>query len=451
VSGPSARVAQALLVALAAAGGLAALAFATGTIGFVERDAPRAAMPEAVAASPSPEASAPAAPAQGPAAAVQRAFEIARYTVCGREEAPARLSELGELWAVSCGSSVHVIAIEAEQGVVIARRVARLSLPSTAPDRAPRPAPIARLAEDAAWLVSTLRVDRNGSPVGGAIFRVPLEGGDLLGAATRLHDALPGALAAATFDRAAGRDFAVLQLGDARVAQAGELWLFGGGAAPSRIARKAIEPDAHALAPIDLDGDGIDEVAVLARAEGGRVTVLAAGNATPLSVAAPGADGLYALDHDGDGKRELIASGPRAFVIARDASASDPALAATRLPALDGLRDLIELDTDADGRTELTGYAHPSVIAARTGADRRVLFELSGEGFAVLQARPAHLDGDGRIDLIALVAGEEGDLQVELVLARTLGTPGGQDTRVTLPNSARELRNAPLLRELELR
>lgn len=463
-----ARVAQALLVLLAAAGGIAGIAWAAGLIGFVGEGAPAPEAAAEEAQEPTAASSAPAvrqAPAaQPPSSGGEAPARVARYAVCGREEAPAQLyalpSPLGSnasLWAVSCGASAHVIAIEAEQGVVVARRIARLSMPSPAPDRAPRPAPLALLPRDSAWLVATLRVDRNGSPAGGALFRVPLDAGDLLGTASRVHDAAPGALALATFDRTEGQDFALVQLGDARVAQAGELWLFSGGVAPQRIARRAIDADAFALATLDLDSDGSDESAVLSRS--GRITVHAVNDQLPaLSVNAPGSDGLYAFDLDGDRALELVASGPHAqrFRLDNNQETNLRQLTAAPVSGLDGLRDLVELDVDADGRRELAGYAHPKIVAVTLAKDgtasaRRTLFDITGEQVAVLQAEPAQLDGDGRIDLIALIASENSDPQVELLIATEPPDITKGEARVRIPSGGNELRNAPLMRELELR
>lgn len=461
---PLARIAQGVLVLLAASGGVAAVAWVTGSIGFVgdtareptHDDGPATASHDEAPAAPDavPEPS-PARSSGGEAPA-----RVARYAVCGREEAPAQLYALpgagsASLWAVSCGATAHVIAIEAEQGIVLARRLARLSMPSPAPDRAPRPAPIALLPSDATWLVTTLRVDRNGSPSGGALFRVPLEAGDLFGTASRVHDAAPGALALATFDRAAGQDFALLQLGDARVAQAAELWLFSGGPSPLRSVRRALDADAFALATIDLDSDGAYESAVLARS--GRITVHAVSDKLPtVSASVPGSDGLFALDADGDGQRDLVASGPHAQLLRLEPGpeTNPRQLTATALPGLDGLRDLVELDVDADGRREIAGYAHPRVVAvspAQGGGQRRVLFELAGEGFTVLEAIPTQLDGDGRVDLIALIASENNDPQVELLIATEPPDITKGEARVRIPSAGNELRNAPLMRELELR
>jgi hypothetical protein len=469
---PGARIAQALLVLLAALGGIAGFAWTNGLIGFVggsveegarasEAQAAGAREPTAASSTPSDHQ---ASAAQPPSSGGEAPARVARYAVCGREEAPAKLyalpSPLGSsasLWAVSCGASAHVIAIDAEQGVVVVRRIARLSMPSPAPDRAPRPAPLALLARDSSWLVTTLRVDRNGSPAGGALFRVPLDAGDLLGTASRVHDAAPGALALATFDRTEGQDFALVHLGDARVAQAAELWLFSGGAAPQRIARRAVDADAFALATLDLDSDGSDESAVLARS--GRITVHAVNDKAPaLTANAPGSDGLYAFDLDGDRAIDLVAGGARAqrLRLESDRASNLRQLTAAPLTGLDGLRDLVEIDVDADGRRELAGYAHPKVVAVTLAGDgtasaRRTLFELTGEQIAVLHARPAQLDGDGRIDLIALITSENSDPQIELVIATEPPDITKGEARVRIPSGGNELRNAPLIRELELR
>jgi len=464
----AARLAQLLLVLLAAVGAVAGLAWATGQIGVLDHDdrAGETAQVEHAEPARAPASASPSEqklPTAAPSSGGETPARVARYAVCGREEAPARLFALpshqagGSLWAVSCGATAHVIAIEAEQGILLARRVARLSLPSPSPDRAPRSAPIALLPADGAWLVTTLRVDRNGSPAGGALFRVPLEAGDLFGTASRVHDAAPGALAIATLDRAPGQDFALLQLGDPRVAHPGELWLFSGGAAPLRIARRAVDPDAFALVASDLDGDGSDELAVLARS--GRATLHSASETVaPVTVAAPGGEGAYALDVDGDGKREIVIGGAHAQRLELSGNKEETGVrqvVAVPVPSLDGLRDLVEVDADADGRLDIAGYAHPRVvtIAGKSGAAgaRRNLFELSGEGFAVLHVVPTELDGDGRMDLIALIASENNDPQIELMIATGPPDIAAVEARIRIPSGGNELRNAPLMRELELR
>jgi hypothetical protein len=386
--------------------------------------------------------------------------EAQRLVVCGREEAAPRLFELPDaLWAVACGASLHIVSFEAERGVLIARRIAKLLLPSPAPDRAPRAAPVLALdaQREASWLVATLRADRNGSPVSGAIFRIPLAAGDLLGSALRLHDAAPQQLVSAILDKQPGEDFALLQLGDARLAQPSEVWLFSGGPAPLRIARKPVSIGATQLTALDLNGDGVDEVIALAPSDG-QLSVLGANDTQALvTLRAEGSEALHALALGAT--RALVLAGKQAHVVRLRENATDPAAPyeLSRMAALDGLRDLVSLDVDADGKAELTGYAHPELVAVRLGAsseraERTPRFALRGEGYSVHQARLTHLDGDGHVDALALVTSEGNDPQVELLVLATRGAAPQVGTQpIRWPIGATALRNAPLLREIELR
>lgn len=441
---------------------------------------------------PSPRSGQPAdRPAVGPAPALR----ARRYTVCGREEAPPRLFELSapdrakqldeaSLWGVSCGASVHVVAFDSElsadrnseRAIVFARRIARVDVPSPAPDRAPRPASIVRLDEGAAtsWLVATLRIDRNGSPAGGALFRVPLLNGNVGAASLRVHDAAPGELITASFDREPGQDFALLQLGEARAAQPSELWLFSGGPSPLRIARLPVELGAtplatlgaKLLATLDLDGDAIDEAAVLSPATG-RLTLLSvppktAAPATPAVPASPpialevaGAQAVQALDLDGDGRRELIASGDHAYLIRRNAQTSGDTASYSAVPLtiLDGLRDLALLDVDADGKLDVIGYAHPELISISdvlgSAAKRstRLVMRGADSGLSVLAARLTHLDGDSALDALVLATRDGADPQVELIVAQL----GAAPYELIFPSSPTPLRGVPLPRQIELR
>ena len=84
---------------------------------------------------------------------------------------------------------------------------------------------------------------------------------------------------------------------------------------------------------------------------------------------------------------------------------------------------------------------------------RAALYERrgAGQGFAVLQVVPAELDGDGRMDLIALIASENNDPQIELMIATGPPDIAAVEARIRIPSGGNELRNAPLMRALELR
>jgi hypothetical protein len=355
--------------------------------------------------------------------------------------------------AVHCGSSVHVIAVDELAGSLLPRRVALLNARSTSPAEALRAvAPIAADLDGdnrSDLLVPVLLVDAQGSPRGGALQRLRArpEGG--FDAPGHVIELAPGAVAAGRFDADAGADLALLQLGDARLDRDSELWLVHGGPAPLRSSTRSAGVGAAALVVVDLDRDGLDDVAVASEQEGKVRLFLArdGDKAEPKLLELPAVREMLAADLDGDGARDLVLVGARIWVVlAHAGDLPEP----RELLASDGLRDVQALDVDHDGKLDLVGYAHPSLIAllqqSALGFERRTLATLEGDS-AVLAARVAALGGSDAPDAWITTLSSGSEPAVEIAIARDLAF----GAHVALASSTRPLLDAPLNEHFALR
>ncbi|MGD8858768.1 MAG: hypothetical protein PVI30_02080 [Myxococcales bacterium] len=440
-----------LLAALAAFGLLCLALLATGHLpeswsGGERDDGALQCPPCAERTAPTDRADGPhpgADPASDPGA------EIRRVRVCEREEGLPRLIALelpgqgAPRWLVHCGSSAHLIAFDRNAGELFPRRVARLGVSEEIPTELPRagPALVQRTEAGDFLLVSVLRVDGSGAPVGGAVHRMPLTSGGALGAPMRLLSIAPGGLTQAELDGQAPPELLALNLGEPRVARPAELWVLDGTVAPTRSARLEASPYASALIALDLDGDGRADPLVAA-GEGGETrlwTPSSEGLGEPRAIDGAVAHAALAWDDDGDGRADPILEEGAALHLRMEDG--EPVVDA--LPNSDGLRGLHAHDFDSDGRVDLVGYAPPELVGLHNGEgrlQRRTLLRLTGDGVSVADVRLAHLDDDGATDLVALVIGSGPDAHVELAYLQSALTSDA----ARFARGSRPLADAPL-------
>jgi hypothetical protein len=413
------------------------------------------------------EPAAPSKPSPGsappPTGAEPGAIVAARYAVCPREESPPALSRVRiadkgrDLWALHCGPSAHVLAIEDNGGVLGVRRALTAQLHSHNAGEAPRAVRITAGDLDgdgrADLLVPVQFIDRAGAPASGALswLRQRAQGG--FDAPPRALDAAVAGVTVATLDAQAGQDVALIQLGDARAARGSELWLLHGGPALLRYAKLPAGVGPSAIAAADLDRDGLDDVAVASEREGklrlwlsSRAATGAAEPPAPAEIALEGVREAIAGDVDGDGARDLVLTGKQVWLLlARNDFRPEPAA----VPDSADLRDVHLEDTNADGKLDLVGYAHPALIVLQqTGAtrfERRTLATLRGD-LGVLFARAAQLDGDAHPDLVLVVVGSAADAQLEIAVAPNVH----EGSVVQLGDRAEALRDTPLLERFTL-
>jgi hypothetical protein len=376
-------------------------------------------------------------------ASSRAAGELQRVRVCEREEGLPRLFELelpslgAPRWLVHCGSSAHLIAFDQHGGALFPRRVARMQASGEITTELPRPGPalVQRTQHGDFLLVSVLRVDGSGAPVGGAVHRMSLTPGGALGAPVRLLSIAPGALAQAELDGQAPPELLALNLGEPRVARPAELWILDGTVAPTRSARLEASPQATALIALDLNGDGRADPVVTA-GDGGESLLWTPdgdGPGEPQTITGAGAAAAIAWDADGDGRAEPVLEGRAALRLRLE----DGRPAAQAMPGGEGLRGLHAHDFDSDGRLDLVGYVPPQLVGLHNGSDglqRRPLLRLAGDGVSVADVRLAHLDDDGATDLVALIIGSGPDAHVELAYLRSaLGSDVARFARESRP------------------
>jgi hypothetical protein len=361
--------------------------------------------------------------------------EVARFSVCEREETRAALAELAlvrgraPLLGLHCGRSLHLIAVEPHGGALVPERVAVVQAASSSP--AETAVALEPSAADvngdgrADWVAPVTFVDSTGVPRGGGVYALHQRAEGGFDPPLRLLAAAPGSVVSAQLDDQPAADLAVLQRADATTGRADELWLVTGGPSPLRIAQRPAGVGTHAIAALDLDRDGRDDLAAASPAEGRIVLLLSSGAALahskPAELRLPGIQQLLAADTDRDGARELLLVGERWWLLSLPEGAPPSPVA---VDGSEGLRDVHLADTDADGQLELVGYAHPDLIALRPAGERRLertrVLTLRGQA-PVLYARVAQLDGDPRPDLVVIALAAGTGREVEIALARNLG------------------------------
>jgi hypothetical protein len=382
----------------------------------------------------------------------------ARFAVCEREETRAALARVpllaarSELWTLHCGRSLHLIALEELGDTLVPQRVAIVQNSNAGPGEAAvaAPAGAADVNGDGRvdWIAPVLLADGSGVPRGGGVYVLQQRATGGFEPPVRLLAAAPGSVVAAELDARPGQDLALLHRQDASIGLPDELWLIAGGPSPLRIAQRPASVSTAALAALDLDLDGRDDV-IAASGHEGRIRIWlsrrgALAQVEPIDVAIKGVQQLLVVDIDGDAQRELLLVGERAWLLAAKADALPEAVA---IDDSEDLRDLHFADANGDGRADLVGYAHPDLIALlRTEArfERRRVLSLRGEA-SILFARIAQLDRDPRPDLLMAVLAAD-DKQVELAIARNLA-PGAT---VQLAAAANPISEAALLQRFAI-
>ncbi len=281
----------------------------------------------------------------------------------------------------------------------------------------------------------------------GAIFLVAREPGGAFARPRSLGALHTVALAVQPLDVRPGAEILAVHRTQAASRRPSELWVFGGGAAPGRVAQQRVGVGAEALALADLDRDTHTD-ALVVTSDGPRVDVLFGDGATSFprnaQLAVQGAREAVAADIDGDGVLEVVLGGEATTVVRPAASPAPIELLA--IEAARGLRLLATGDRAPDGAREIVGYMHPDLVALSglttptpTRRTLRVLHD--GEPMPVALA-VGDIDADGRADVVTL-ARVRADAPYELVVVPTGTTPFARE--------ATPLRDAPLSLRIALR
>lgn len=438
-----------------------------GTASGSEAD-PNAARDEGAAAAEVDASAAPSAapdadgeaPDLGVAAPIANGADaIARTLVCAasaRRPGLALLQLTGDPRpevAVLCGRQVQILALEPRGvgGAPVPVRVATFELAADGaePD-----------AELDARSVAAGDVDGDGAPDlvlgfadpvdrarGGALFLVSRDPNGGFARPRSLGPIVAIAAVVRGLDVRAGAEIIALHRAQAASRRTSEVWVFGGGAAPSRVALQRVGIGGEALAVADLDRDGHDDVLVTT-SDGPRVDLLFGDGATSFprsrELAVRGAREAVAGDVDGDGALDIVLGGDSTMLVRAVASAE--AVEARPIEAANGLRLLAAGDVNADGARELVGYLHPEYVAlsglAGATPTRRTLRILhAGDPMPVALA-VGDVDADGHADLVALARASD-DAPFELVVVPAGAAP--------FAAQAEPLRDAPLTLRITLR
>lgn len=399
----------------------------------------------------------PTEPEPTPEGTVAAAPGLARWSVCPGSSDPslAAVDVFGDArpeLVVGCRDGWQVIGLGANGPA----RIARFTTASAPAGQEPVAGPAARgdvNGDGVADLVLPLALlGDNGASRGGGLFWVPRDGFGGIREPVSLAPITAVAAVVAPIDGEAGAEIAAMNRANALAQLPSEVWVFGGGASPTRTAAVVAGLGGSALGVADVDRDGHADVVALSA---GRVDLHFGDGAGAFprshTLELPGARELGLGDLDGDGGTDLAVLG-------------DGGLRWIRAGALDGmephgldgvpanLRGLEVLDADADEKVDLIGWDHPRLVFLRqrdpVDFEPRTGFALAGGPFGPRRHRVADLDGDGQADDLALLGTTaEEDAPLELVLVMNALEEGEQ----TPAEAASELPDAPIVLTAALR
>lgn len=347
----------------------------------------------------------------------------------GEEAAITAASIVGDArpeLVVAIGTEVHVVGLHDGRPL----RVARIG-DGVVAARPARPL-VADVTGDgiADLVVGHARLDAQGAPTGGTL---QLLAGNAAGGLDAARGLAPiAAVALAAIPDARGARVAAMHWADGFGRRPSEVWIFGGGASPTRRGRGRV------------GNDGAD-VAVITRGEGHALVAIDQAELRHLSVegARLGSvelpEGVRVLVHDldGDGEPEVVTLG-RGLHVVRVASA----LEATPVDAPHGIRRLLIHDVDGDGRPDILGVTRGGVVLLR-----------QHEPLVFVEEPLVYLPGGFRAHDAAIVDGPRPELAiVGLSLAgwQLVGVPLGLPVTVSEVSSD-PMPDAPIVLTLPLR
>jgi len=347
---------------------------------------------------------------------------------------------------IGCGDHWEVLVVR--EGVPV--RVARIDAPPVEIDTSPGtgPALIADANADGTpdLVLPFMRRAQGGAAQGGGVFIVSRDRFGGLSAPRALAPTAAPAAVSGALDGDELADLVVIHQANPLAQWPSELWVFGGGAMPTRRAVLRTAAGAHALTLADLDRDRALDI-VVSSDEESRVEVFFGDgqSAFPIhpSVAVPHPGSIVVGDLDGDGQGDVLVEGETLVWLHVDA---DRTLSAVPIAVERPLRGVQLLDLDGDGRAEIVGWDHPRLVALswREGrVDTRVLLELGPGEFGPRRQWLADLGGtDGPMAALLGVSDIPGARSLEFVLVPSTRSQGAPPTVVV--GERRDLQGAPL-------
>lgn len=362
-----------------------------------------------------PPTKAPARADDKPAAPEERSLE--RYDLCLTEGVPeVILPELeGQpLLGVHCGGSARMLRFVAGEPLLLLDVTVTISPPHA--HAVPAPLLLTDIDRDgrADLLVGQRYEDSDGTPIGGSV--ASLHGASRGGfePPQKLLNAFPLRLFSGRFDAEGKQSLAILHGRNPHHGYGPELWRYMPDSTPSKAVIATLPPGSRVLAQLDLDRDGRQELLVTAERQGQaglslfqlHVTDAADQRFLPLGHVNAVAIG----DIDGDQLDDALVAGEALWTLTtqRAMDRIQPQLIPdSPCPELDGKvaachRDPQIAKTQKGTPALLKSYRHPDLQLFVPGHKHRSL-PLSGDGLNVLSTYVLDVDGDDRMDVLAVV------------------------------------------------
>ena len=387
------------------------------------------------------------------------AEHIPRFNVCERAPLPIDVRDLGhfgsgQIASVHCGESVELIGFDAAG----ARRIARID--KTMPKQrglhfVSAPVRAADINGDALSdiLIGFALADERDSPRGGALVSLlqarsgGFETPRYLGSWT-VSGLTTGRFRADT----QGTDVAVLQREDTRIGRQSQLVLLHGGPSPVSMGSLKVEEGLFHVDALDLDLDGRPELLLSGDGSQAEVVALDSQGAvqqrTLLELGEP--YHLTIVDIDADGRDDALFVGSRVqALIATATPNTTPSLRVLKTLPTTPLVRTFALDVDGDGRRDLFALGEAELLPLRfrlpdelevAAALRLDAFETQGYGVTQLLAIPRD---QGRRWLVAVAQARAAPYSVDASFSQ-LGPAGPALSwnvqRIALPDAPMSLR-----------
>jgi hypothetical protein len=357
--------------------------------------------------------------------------------------------------AVGCGDAVHVLAVRRTgkgPDSLVPERILTFELQTeveNATRHAAAPAAGDVDGDSAPDLVMGFWRTRKGAPRGGSLYVARRNATGAFESPRRLAPVAAVDLTLAQLDSEPGLDLVVLNRANPLARRPSQVWVFSGGASPTRTAVVETGIDAEAVAVTDLDQDGHADVIAASTGEPRVDAFFGDGTGRfprSATLSLPEAKEVLATDLQNDGRGEVLVRARGLHLV--EASGSE-SLRATPIDAPDGIHGVRVTPFDDDDRPDVLGIADDQLVWLRQGQalafEQRTLWDLPSGAPKPAQLELADLDADGTRDLVVAAQSHGGPSELWLV-------PGSRpEAGAKLSEEVQTIPDAPLRLQIPLR